>query len=148
MKKSTLYYKIGAWALIMLGIGHLFAHISLSMMPQTAEQISMAEAMTQFQIHILGTESNLMNFHNGYSLMMGILVLSYGLVNLLLVKHNSNPSVNLQTILILNSFMAMITCILSIRLFFMLPIALSGVASVAFALAYIDNLKKEAQAIL
>ena len=147
MKKSTLYYKIGAWALIFLGVGHLFAHVSLSMMPQTAEQMSMAEAMRQFQIHILGTETNLMNFHNGYSLMMGILVLSYGLINLLLVQYNSHTSVNLQTILILNSFLAMITCLLSIRLFFMLPIALSGIASVAFALAYIHNLKKEVQLI-
>jgi hypothetical protein len=144
MNKSTLYYKIGAWALVTLGIGHLFAHISLSMLPQTAEQISIAQTMTQFQINILGAETNIMNFHNGYSLMMGILVLCYGLMNLMLVKYNSNPSINLQPILILSSSMAMITCILSIKLFFIVPIALSGIASLAFAFAYVNNTKKEA----
>jgi hypothetical protein len=143
MKKSTLYYKIGAWSLVILGIGHLFAHISLSMLTQTAEQINIAATMTEFQINLLGTESNLMNFHNGYSLMMGILVLSYGLMNLILVKYNSNASVNLQPILILNSITALITCTLSIQLFFIVPIALSGIALVAFVFAYINNTQKE-----
>lgn len=144
MKKATLYYKIGAWSLVILGIGHLLAHVSLSMFAQTAEQLSIAQVMTAFQINLLGSESNLMNFHNGYSLMMGILVLSYGLMNLIFVKYNSNAYVNIQPILILNSITALITCMLSIQLFFIVPIALSGIASVAFVLAYINNTKKEA----
>lgn len=142
MKKSNLYYKIGAWALVILGIGHPSTHL---LMTKTEEQMAMAQSMKQFKITLLGTESNMLSFYNGFSLIMGFSILSYGLLNLVLIKYKLNSSPNFRPILLFNSLISIATCLLSIQFFYIVPpILFTGIASLAFALAYLSYPKKEA----
>jgi hypothetical protein len=141
MKTSKLYYKIGAWSFALLGIVHLLAHLS---MPQTAEQIILAQSMEQFKVNLFGSGTNVLDFYNGFSIIMGFALASYGLLNLFLIKYTYNPASNFRPILLLNSLVAIISCILSIQFFFIIPpIALTGIASLAFVLAYIMSYKEE-----
>jgi len=142
MKNSKLYYKIGAWSFALLGIIHLLAHLS---MPQTTEQIILAQSMEQFKVNLFGSGTNVLDFYNGFSIIMGFALLSYGLLNLFLIKYNYSSASNFRPILLLNSLVAIVTCILSIHFFFIIPpILFTGIASLAFILAYIMSYKEEA----
>jgi hypothetical protein len=141
MKNSKFYYKIGAWSFVLLGIGHLLAHLS---MPKTEEQMILVRSMEQFKVNLLGSGTNVLDFYNGFSIVMGFSILSYGLLNLVLIKYNYSSFSNLRPILLLNGLVAIITCILSIQFFFILPpVLLTGIATLAFALAYSTSPKEK-----
>lgn len=141
MQNSKLYYKIGAWAFVFLGIIHLLAHIS---MPKTPEQLILSQSMEQFKVNLLGSGTNVLDFYDGFSIIMGFILFSYGLLNLFLIKYNYNATSNFRPILLLNSLVAIIACVLSIQFFFIIPpIALTAIASLAFVLAYFMSYKEE-----
>lgn len=139
MKNSKLYHKIGAWALIIIGMIHLIGHLSMS---PTEEQMILAAQMKAFKVAPLIMESNMLNFHNGFSFLMAFLIISYGLINVLLLKYASDASLDFRPILLLNSFVASVSCIISILYFFILPITFTGIASLAFICAYIAHPQK------
>jgi hypothetical protein len=144
MQNSKLYYKIGAWSFVLLGIIHLLAHIS---MPKTAEQTVLSQSMEQFKINLFGSGTNVLDFYDGFSIIMGFILFSYGLLNLVLIKYNYSSASNFRPILLLNSLVSIITCALSIQFFFIIPpIALTTIASLAFVLAYIMSYKEEKKA--
>lgn len=129
MNIAKRFYLIGSWALTILGIGHLIGHFTI---PKTAEAMVLADSMRAFEINLLGTKSNLFLFHEGFSLMMGILCLSYGLLNLASLNHNAAVYLSNKQALIVNIVAALATCILSITNFFIVPISLAGIAFFSF----------------
>lgn len=133
MKNSKLYHKIGAWALIIIGMLHLVGHFSMA---PTKEQMILASKMEAFKVSPLIMESNMLNFYTGFSLLMAFLIISYGLINLLLLKHTSDKSLDFRPFLLLNSLVASVSFLVSVLYFFILPIVFTGIASLAFVLAY------------
>lgn len=93
MKSLPIICKIGYWSFILLGIGHV---VTSMIIPDTPERSKIIQEMQNFSISMAGTESNLYLFHEGFSLMMGLLLIGYGLINLSFIKEKKKPIKNLR----------------------------------------------------
>lgn len=81
MNKLRLF-KAGAIAFILLGLLHLMAHFGM-MVREEPNQLMMD--MEAFKIQLFG-ELSLLQFHIGFSIMMGFLIVAFGLQSLLCAK--------------------------------------------------------------
>lgn len=128
---------IASSALIFVGIGHTITDLTS---PKTEVQNDFLLKMKEFTIEILGTETNIFSFHQGYSLMMGLLLFGYGLLNILISKNNKESGLP-TNILVLNSIVCFASLLLSIRYFFVVPIVLTGIAFTGYTISLIKNKK-------
>jgi hypothetical protein len=80
MNKLT-FIKAGSIAFILLGI----AHLSVTAMgaPESEQLTRLLADMQNYKINLFG-EHDLLKFHNGFSLMMGFLLSSFGVQNFVL----------------------------------------------------------------
>lgn len=138
-QQTKLFYKIGSWSFIIVGTGHLIGHL---LTPKTSEQIKMLQTMKEFTIAMPGTETNLLLFYTGFSLMMGIMLISYGMINLMFLKNNKQINLADNKILITNTLVSFISLMLTIKYFFIFPILLMSLALTGFTLALIITNKQ------
>jgi len=80
MNKLTLI-KAGSIAFILLGIAHL--SVAAIGAPESEQLTRLLADMQNYKINLFG-EHDLLKFHNGFSLMMGFLLSSFGAQNLVL----------------------------------------------------------------
>ncbi len=80
MNKIGLY-KAGSIAFILLGIAHL--SVSALGAPENPQLTQLLADMQNYKIEMFGSHS-LLKFHTGFSLMMGFLLSSFGVQNLVL----------------------------------------------------------------
>jgi hypothetical protein len=80
MNKTRLY-KAGSIAFILLGIAHL--SVSALRAPENPQLAQLLADMQNYKIEMFGSH-NMLKFHNGFSLMMGFLLSSFGVQNLVL----------------------------------------------------------------
>jgi hypothetical protein len=130
--------KIASWSLILVGIGHTITDLTS---PKSETQIDFIQKMKEFPIEIMGTETNIFSFHQGFSLMMGLLLFGYGLLNILILRNNQASSIptNIQ---IINILICIISFVLSIKYFFIVPIVFTGISLLGFAISLIIKLRK------
>ncbi|AWV97091.1 LIC_13387 family protein [Arcticibacterium luteifluviistationis] len=133
MKITSLSHKIASWSLILGGIGHTTAALSN---PKTAELNELLSTMKAFTTHLLGSEVNMFSFHQGFSLMMGLLLFGYGALNLLILKNNVQAQMP-SNILILNIIISLVSVVLSVKYFFLIPIVLTGMAFLGFSISLV-----------
>jgi hypothetical protein len=126
---KNILHKTGSCAFLLTGTGHLMAHF---LAPKTAPQLEMMKSMEKFSISMPGTQSNLLLFHEGFSIMMGILLFSFGLMNLILYKISESDPKTYKNILLLNCVLSLISFILSVKYFFVVPVVLMGIATLSF----------------
>lgn len=138
MQIEKLNSKIASWALIFVGIGHTLTDLTNQ---KTESQNDFIIKMKEFPIDVLGSETNLFSFHQGFSLMMGLLLFGYGLLNLLILRNYQASSIP-TNIMILNVIICVISFVLSIRYFFIVPILFTGIALLGFTLSLIIKLRK------
>lgn len=139
MKYTKVGHKVAAWSLIIGGVGHFSAEL---LAPKTPKMMELIQTMEAFTFNALGTEANLFAFHQGFSLMMGLLVFSYGLINLLILKNSQG--VNLPTnILLFNSVVTLICSVISFKYFFIFPTAMTGLAFLGFSYSFIKTRQYE-----
>ena len=131
MKNARLFHMIGSWSLVFLGIGHLVTHLFL---PKTPEQEKMIQVMKDFVISMPGPDSTLLLFYEGFSLMMGLLLIGYGTANVLFAADNFD-SVRSKHILMLNVLVSLLAVVLSVVYFFIVPIVFTAISLTAFVLA-------------
>ncbi len=134
MNSNSMLSKVGSWAFVLVGIGHL---VTSTFGPDVPGQLEILDTMREFPITMLGTESNLFLFHEGFSLMMGLMLFGYGLLNLSLLRELSMPS---SRMLAINVSISLVAFCLSLRNFFAVPVFLLGVASLCFVLAFAIHL--------
>ncbi|MCH2023407.1 MAG: hypothetical protein MK207_13105 [Saprospiraceae bacterium] len=138
-QQKVLFYKIGNWCFILVGIGHLIGHF---LTPKTSEQLEMMQKMKEFSIAMPGRETNLLFFHTGFSIMMGIMLISYGYINLIFLKNNRQFNVPDKRILVTNTLVSLISLIIAIKFFFIIPIIITSLAFSAFTLALLIATKQ------
>ncbi len=131
MKLSPIIYKIGCWSYIFVGIGHTVTYM---LIPNTPERTKILQDMKNFPISMPGTESNLYLFHEGFSLMMGSLLIAYGLLNLSLTKTSMIPG---KHVILINVIMSLLAFIISIKYFFIVPVTFLGIAFLCFLISLI-----------
>jgi hypothetical protein len=132
MRWQRLYYRIGSWAFVFVGIGHL---LTQWFTPRTIDQETIFDAMRKFAIKMPGSEGNLYQYHTGFSAMMGVLLIAYGSQALLMVSNQSRCVESDVRLLALHTFVSATAVVLSVIFFFLVPIVFMAVAFVSFGLA-------------
>ncbi|PHR30309.1 MAG: hypothetical protein COA38_10760 [Fluviicola sp.] len=135
MKVSRLSFKIASWTLIVGGLIHTVSDLAT---PKTAEMNVLALQMREFTAEIMGSEINMLSFHQGFSLMMGLLLFGYGALNVLILKNNQQAQLP-SNILGLNIIISLIGVALSINYFFIVPILLTGIPLIGFSISLLTK---------
>jgi hypothetical protein len=138
MKVEKISSKIASWSLIFVGVGHTITDLTS---PKTALQNDFIIKMKEFPIEVLGSETNIFSFHQGFSLMMGLLLFGYGLLNVLILRSNRAIPIP-PNIIILNIIVCLISLLLSIKYFFIVPILFTSIAFLGFTISLISKMKK------
>ena len=141
MKNAPLSYKIASWTLLLGGIIHTTADL---LAPKTAQQKEFLLQMEKFTGQLFGTEFNLFSFHQGFSLMMGLLLFGYGALNLLILR-NTPQTLLPYDILLFNVIVSLVAVTLSIQFFFLIPVVLTGVPFLGFTIALFTRIKQAKQ---
>ncbi len=131
MNSSPMLYRAGCWSFILVGIGHL---VTSRLIPNTPERDKMVEEMKNFSISLSGSESNLYLFHEGFSLMMGVLLIGFGALNLSFLEASTTPRKRVVLVAVMVSF---ISLLISINYFFIVPVLLLLIASFCFLAALV-----------
>ena len=131
-------YKIASWALVLGGLVHSIADLTS---PKTAEQIEFMNQMKKFTGQVLGTEFNMFSFFQGFSLTMGLLLIGYGALNVLILKNNQKEDLP-TNILTLNILVTLVSVMLSIKYFFIIPTILTSIPFVGFIISFISKIKQ------
>ena len=132
MKNVRLFHMIGSWSFVLLGMGHLVTYLFL---PKTPEQEKMIQVMKDFVISMPGPDSTFFLFHEGFSLMMGLLLICYGTVNILFLAADSFDFLRSKHIAMLNVLVSLLAVVLSVIYFFIVPIVFTTISLIAFGMA-------------
>lgn len=118
------YLKIGIIFFLILGIGHLYGEMQMS------KDGSIEAHLDKFDFKLFGSAFSLYKFHQGYSVMMGLLIIFIALLLLTLKE------INKQTLLILTIGSTLICGLM--WYYFALPGQIfSTIAALSFILAYL-----------
>ena len=131
MENARLLHMIGSWSFVFLGIGHLGTQLFL---PKTPEQEKMIQVMKDFVISMPGPDSTLFLFHEGFSLMMGLLLIGYGAANVLSFETGHFDSLRNKYISMLNVLVSFAAVVISVIYFFIVPIVFTAISLTAFVL--------------
>lgn len=131
MQWQKLYYRIGSWAFILLGICHL---LTQWFAPRSADQEAIFDVMRNFAIKMPGSNGNLMEYYVGFSSTMGMLLIAYGAQALLMVSFGGhNPEIE-RRLFALHTFVSGLVLVLTIKFFFLIPIVFMSVSFLSFGL--------------
>jgi hypothetical protein len=123
---------LGSSALVVLGIGHL---VTSQMTPQSAALDRVVGAMRGFAIVMPGRTGDMFQYYQGFSLMMGILLLAYGVLALLAFRGRAVDRVKERPVLVFNALVSAVALVVSAQYFFAVPLVLTAVALVAYCAA-------------
>ncbi len=126
MNSLPMLYKAGCWSFVLVGIGHI---VTSMLIPSTPERDKIIEEMKSFSISMSGSESNLYLFHEGFSLMMGGLLIGFGVLNLSLLEASITPR---KRVVLVNVIVSLISLAISIKYFFIVPVAFLFMAFFCF----------------
>ena len=138
MKATLRSFKIASWALLIGGMIHTIADLFSPSTPQKEEILNQMKA---FNGQVLGTTFDLASFFQGFSLMMGLLLIGYGAINVLLLKNNQGSALP-TNILILNIIITFVTVLISIKYFFIIPVILTSIPFVGYLISFITKTSK------
>ncbi|MBS4096723.1 MAG: hypothetical protein KGZ83_07805 [Sulfuricella sp.] len=124
--------RIGSWAFIAVGAGHLASQLAA---PQSPAHQRIVAAMQAFAIDMPGRTGNLYEYHVGFSVTMGFLLMAYGALALL----SGRSQVEERPILILHTLVAATAATLSASFFFAVPLVLTLIALAAYATALLQS---------
>ena len=108
-------FLIGSSLFVLLGAGHTLTEVAMGSQPPREEISPAIEAMKRSEVPMPGGGVSLFMLMRGFSLMMGLLLIGFGLLNLLL------PAKTIA-IVALDAAVSAIGLALSIRYLFVVPI--------------------------
>ena len=83
---------------------------------------------------MLGVDANIFSFYTGFSLMMGLLLIGYGLINLLMLKNNQQSRLPIN-MLILNIIISFFSVIISLKYFFLIPVVFTSIPFIGYSIS-------------
>jgi len=131
MKTSLVSYKIASWSLLLIGLGHTITYLTA---PNTPEQNELIITMKGLNFNMLGVDANILSFYDGFSLMMGLLLIGYGLMNILILR-NSQQSHLPSNVMILNVVISFFSAVISLKYFFLIPVVFTSIPFIGFIIS-------------
>ena len=132
MKDWKNWYRLGAWLFLFLGSAHSLSTFLSLRRPLTDPSLTLVIGHMKSVSPPLPTSHSLWDFHIGFSYMMGCLIIAFGIQALLSMSCLEKS----KALCLLNIGLSLGMCLLSLRYFFMFPVIISGLATLAFTLAY------------
>lgn len=134
----TLFFVASILFGILCGIGHLVVEL---FGPRTPEALALAETMQNIRVNLAGTETNVYLLTFGVSVIMGLMLISFGVINLLILRQVPSGQLPSRAIQATNAVVAWIAFILALKYLFIVPIILTGLASLLFLFVFLTNRK-------
>ena len=132
MKNWKIWYKIGAWAILLIGALHNLASVMLLCKPITdVAHLRVIEGMKSISPAIPTTHS-LWDFHVGFSYVFGWMLIAFGILALLSMRAAEAD----KRISLFNAGVSLLICVYAVRYFFIAPVLLSGIALLAFLVSF------------
>jgi lysylphosphatidylglycerol synthetase-like protein (DUF2156 family) len=125
--------RIGSWSLVIVGTGHLLTDL---LTPTTPRQEEAIRLMRDVVVAMPGSHHTLWDYHHGFSLMMGLLLVGYGAVTLAVARGETGREERLAPVLAISSLVCLAALALSVAHFFAIPVLFTAVACASFALAW------------
>lgn len=141
MKKAKIFFLTGIWTIIILGMGHLLTHFLFMFSSNPKPDIF--NKMGEFLAPVPGWEIDLLSLHNGFSIMMGILLIAIGFLGHHLMKINIESLNENKYIFLFFLVLSIIISIMTIKFFFVVPVVLSLLSTVSFSFAAILHKNKK-----
>jgi len=136
MKAAKWLYLMGTISFgIICGAGHTAFEL-LGEKP-----VEVAESMQNLSINLLGKETNMLVFVTGMSLLMGVMLFAYGVINLLVIFRENRLTLPSDKIIIANILVSLVAVVLIYQYLFIVPLVFTGLALGCFSIAYV--LKKQ-----
>lgn len=137
MKVVKIIYVTGTISFgIMCGLGHL----AFELLGQKSNEIT--QTMESLTVSLPGRESNMLLIDTGLSLVMGLMLLAYGIINLMIVIKNKKIVLPSKNIMFINIIFSLLAFVLVYKYLFSVPIIFTGIAFISFLMAYTLHLKK------
>lgn len=132
MKTAKIFYQIGAWSFgIICGLGHLSFELFSPKSPEIGQLLS------ELIITLPGKETDIATITFGISLLMGLMLFAYGVLNLLTISKDKVDFLPSSKILLFNLAITSIALVLALQYLFIIPIFLIGVSVVSYLLSTI-----------
>jgi len=131
MKTSLVSYKIASWSFLVIGFGHTITYLTA---PNTPEQNELITTMKALNFNMIGVDANIFSFYTGFSLMMGLLLIGYGLINLLMLNNNQQSRLPIN-MLILNIIISFFSVVISLKYFFLIPVIFTSIPFIGYSIS-------------
>lgn len=134
-----IIFLLASLSFLFLGIAHVMGHfIVMDELKGSMIYIN----MDSVEISVIGTEKSIVEFLNGFSITMGVLMIFIGLMNLFTWVRFNDEILKAPFLLLLNALLALTLALLSVFYFPWPPIIVFSLAFFAFSLLFIMSIVK------
>ena len=136
MKAARILYLVGTISFgVMCGIGHLifeFFGEKSNVITQTMEGLV---------VSMPGRETNMLLLDTGLSLVMGLMLFAYGVINLMIILDGKRINLPSRKIMIANIVFSLAAFLLVTKYLFSIPVIFTFIAFLSFGTAFFLRLK-------
>ncbi len=130
MKKAKILFITGT---IFFGIICGFGHLTFELLEDKPTEV--VEGLKELSVVFPDREKDMLEVTTGFSLLMGVMLLAYGIINLLLMYKDRQFHLPSKPIVMANLIFALIGFGIAYQYFFIFPIACMGIASLCFLIS-------------
>ncbi|MFD1151106.1 LIC_13387 family protein, partial [Saccharothrix hoggarensis] len=134
-RRALTSFRIGAWAWVITGAGHLAAEGALALRPADPEAAHVLTAMSEYRIEVVGIARSLRDLDRGMSFVMAAALIFGGVVCLLVARSAPDLVTRSRSLSGLALGASLVVLALSVGLLPAPPIVLFTVACAAFGWA-------------
>ena len=143
--KSTLFYKLGSYVLILFAVVHTAALFSDPAKLLTDEESKKVwQLIHTHQFHIEGMTFTIRSILLGFNLYLEIFTLGLGVLNLALAKHQGDNQALLKTMAAVNLAVLSLVIVVTAIYFHLPPLILFGLAWLFFLASFVMAKKPDA----
>lgn len=129
MKHVRNLYLAGCW---LFGIACGLGHIAVELGPKPPETAKLTDMLRNFPVSMPGTETNAHALTLGVSLIMGLMLVAYGVANLLILRATAKPHLPELEFQVMNVVFSAAAFGLACTYLFTIPILFTGLATLCF----------------
>ena len=142
MKKSTFWFKLGSYAMLVTAGLHMIGHFS-NPAPANDTEETLLELMTTYQMDFGGMERSMMDFLQGYSLIFAASLVFVGALNLVVARTRGEDHAFLRTMAWMDAGYTTVLLTISVAYFIYPPIITIGFILLCFVVSLLVGAKRD-----